>query len=322
MANRHVIGEQRFEIQVSTTDGVHELQHQLSTHFWTSMLPALEALFDRLAGPDEWICIPRIEIDAGTLTPEALLSDAFIQDIALQIEQEIAHQLLQREPDAVRQSLPRGHFERWLYFLEHGYLPYEAAWPASMQEWHQGVFEKLAVDPLAIRRLGLLIERKPKALQRLLYQHDDAFLEQLIGIYTGQKQHALAASISQYVTRLVALIQAIASSEISITDLKKPDRLAAQLQLFLQRQLQERQDLEALKQYIPALEQWLLRHLQDAVSKTTVHWEVTFRTTLWLQVIQIRRHFIAKEGNGLPTARSSKSQWSGPIGAFYNQRRK
>ena len=84
-AQHHIIRRQILEVDVAGTesDGL-ALQRRLPGLCQDSLMPSLEAVLERLVPEDEHWTIDRLDIDAGSLRPEALergLIDAFTQGV-------------------------------------------------------------------------------------------------------------------------------------------------------------------------------------------------------------------------------------------------
>ena len=196
----HLISKQVFELQVADAQGVPEFQHTLSRHFWDRMVPALERLFDRLSTPNEVIRLPRLEIDLGSWSANAMVSDAFIEQLVAQLEEALTETLQMPTLEALVQPLRADRFDLWLFFLGHGYLPARAALPSSPEEWHQQVFETLAAEDGAVQRLRSLITKSPPALERLLLQFDEGFRQQIVMLLTSRNQDQLADAVRDMAT--------------------------------------------------------------------------------------------------------------------------
>ena len=60
---KHFIGRQILSVVLRQQGGAFERQHQLSLRFQEDVVPALERLFDRLAGEEQHILIDKLEIE-------------------------------------------------------------------------------------------------------------------------------------------------------------------------------------------------------------------------------------------------------------------
>ncbi|MDX2070793.1 MAG: contractile injection system tape measure protein [Haliscomenobacter sp.] len=205
--NRHLIGKQTFDLRLSAKDEAHDIQHELSRLYWQRVVPGIERLFDRLAGPDELIRLDKLELDLGTISPQDLRSDVFVQKLMKELESVLLEALAQNSPNVISQPLRLGRFDLWLYFLEHGALPAHASIPESIPEWHRHIFETLALDAKAVERLRRLLATRPQAMERLLVQYEDAFLQQVIGLFTGYDQQQLPTAVLELATNITETLQ-------------------------------------------------------------------------------------------------------------------
>ena len=285
MALNHIIGEQRFDIRLDSLEGANELQHNLSRHFWNELAPALEKLFDRLAGSDVVIRIPKLEIDMGTLSRNELLSHDFILRVTRQIEEALSRKILDPGSDIEVSPAPKGHFNQWLFFLEHGYLPYEAAVPESLNAWQRGIFETLAVDHLAIRRLGILIESSPVAFIRLLSQHDASFLQQIAGIFTGRSQSELTSSIDQVAQSLAQKILHLVKAGITRDLASEQDVLRERIFDILPPGLRSTFGRDQISRISTTMHRWFSRLEATSHAWTHEKWQASIRNELWREVM-------------------------------------
>lgn len=104
------------------------------------------------------------------------------------------------------QPIRVGRFDLWLYFLEHGFLPADAARPESQEEWNRQVCECLATERSAVQRLRNVVSRRPVALERLILQYDEAFLQRILVIMTGRNQDDLRRLVSDVVAVVVRAV--------------------------------------------------------------------------------------------------------------------
>ena len=132
---------------------------------WKKLHPELEKLFDRFADSEELIRIERLEIDIGAL-PLQDLNDLFSARILTELETQLYRLVRQSHPEIKRMPLSRSRFEQWLYFLEHGSIP----WPIGQvsEDMLQGaVLKALSSDTSAMRQLQILL---PQSFPGLLFQ--------------------------------------------------------------------------------------------------------------------------------------------------------
>jgi hypothetical protein len=281
MTNQHLIGKQTFDLQFSSREGIHEIQHELSRLYWQRVTMALERLFDELAPPTEKIRIDKLEIDLGVLSLQDLTSGAFIEKLLIGLEQSISNSLSQNTPTAIRQPIHLEQFELWLCFLETGAFPTYAATPASLPEWHRHIFDTLALDAVAVERLRKLLSARPLAFERLILQFDTTFQQQIIRLHTGHKHDELPLLIRTLAERiallLYALFHAIQSAPHKIGSMSKEEIF----DLVIKRLHRSIPALKNRLQWAIQLKKWLLQHYAKIVEKTPQQLQRQFETEAW-----------------------------------------
>ena len=199
MANNHLIGKQIFELELDRPEKSYALQQRISEMVWEKLVPAMATLFDEIVGEEEIVRIEKIELDLGTIDPNADSSADLVDRIIEQLKGKLSKErtLAQTEHDFQdaaqrnygRQPLRKRYFEIWLYWLEKGALPpYAGRLDAG---WLELVFETLGLDDEAITLLATTLKKHPIALERLVLQHRSTDLKSLVELHTGFSQSAL-----------------------------------------------------------------------------------------------------------------------------------
>lgn len=161
--NQHIIRKQTVNLRVSRHDNSLALQQRFLRLVEEQLLPRLEPVFDRLAGPDEWIELDKLDIDLGYLAPDA--PDRVWLDKAFQAYKIALEQHLDK-PDTRRARATTQKGDLLAFFLTRGVLPW----------WAGG--EKL--ETLIRPHLSALATRLPSLLasatarRRWVLQFDDA----------------------------------------------------------------------------------------------------------------------------------------------------
>lgn len=190
---KHLIARQKLKVQLASQSGAFALQQELSDWYWHRLVPAMERLFDRLAGPDSLIRLDKIELEIHVDNLDQLRTEAFLNAVLLQLQKAIEEPVqLHTSPVVSQMPWTKGMFDLWLYFLEHGMLPASAALPPSDAEWHRCILDTLATERPAVDRFLNLIQQKTLALERLVLQHKTQFLHNLALITLDSEQRALA----------------------------------------------------------------------------------------------------------------------------------
>ena len=191
MEQQHAIGKLSLEVQLPSRQDVFSLQSRLSTRCTTELAPLLAEVLDSWTAPGELLQIDKLEIDLGTCSLETLEKElsqliiAFLRKRYPGMQQQV---LL--EPGMERITLGQGYFESWLYFLEHGVLPYAAVrW--TRQEWEEGVLETLSAENKAYQQCAELFLSNTYAVKRLVLQFSAQFVQNWLLAYSGSAYQAL-----------------------------------------------------------------------------------------------------------------------------------
>ncbi len=186
MENRHFIGTTTIDLRLRWAGAEpFAVQREADSFVKDRLLPALKALFDRLARPHETISIDRLELELPALPSGLAWQDAALREILRSVEARVLKSIDGAGSSglAVRRPSAVGRFEQWLFFLKNGHLP--AAATVAESELRRAALETVAADMAAPARLAALLTSEPAALRRLLRQHDGAFLAALAGAAAG-----------------------------------------------------------------------------------------------------------------------------------------
>lgn len=223
MSNRHLIGKETIELRLNRHQQAYALQEQFSQFHWRLIVPALEQLFDRLVGEDILLRLDKLEIDLGEITEQDLLSTEMIDLLVQQLEEAITVELQRPSPQSVLVKPMTNLFEQWLFFLEHGYLPIHASLPDSPSVWQIAIFETLALEEKAVIDLHLLLSRQPIALERLLLQYDNIFIQKIVELYTGYSQEKLRQTVETLAKLVAGFVKEFKGIQQKNKDLKTKD---------------------------------------------------------------------------------------------------
>lgn len=322
MRAKHLISKQQFNLRLTRHEEAQEIQRHISRLYSERLLPAFEALFDRMAGHDQLIRIGKIELDLGAVSRRELFSGEFVRKLIGLLEGAIAEASDGSSPEASVQPLRVGRFGLWLYFLEHGCLPAHASQPDSLAEWQRHIFETLAADVSAVQSLRQLLSARPVTLERLIVQYDEAFLQQIVTLVTAHRHDALPAAIREMSAGLVECIQSLSANALRNSEhraarventanalLRMLTRLVPALKSDSARKAAlKKQLLQLLGQEIvspAALSQWLARPefwriaLHEAVTPEEMQ-AVSTRMAKMLQASSTRRNLAQSSASSLP----------------------
>jgi hypothetical protein len=118
----HIIRKQNLQLRVSQSGNALALQQRFLRVMDEQVLPRLEQVFDRLAGPDEWIEIDQLEVNIGTLAPDAK-EEIWVENILSAYTAALEKQM----PGTNTNTPARQQSDLLWYFLQHGVLPWWGA---------------------------------------------------------------------------------------------------------------------------------------------------------------------------------------------------
>ncbi len=202
---QHLINKQVIELGLSPKINAFNLQQLVSNHYHNDVLPLLEQVFDELSNEDEILKIDHLEIDLGRFSESELQQNKWDQKILTEIKRQLYKKIigLSSVNRISRESKALNDCRQWLFYMEKGYLPWNAI--QTDKAWQQKTLEALATDVKAIAALRQLILENPNAIKRIVWQHDEVFLEKLVEILTARKQRNLPRAIVE----LQAMISAV-----------------------------------------------------------------------------------------------------------------
>ena len=183
----HIIKKQTFQLVLNRKLDAFRMQQQVSEHYWSDVLPALERLFDEVATEGETLHLVHLEVDLGTLTEREVSrttwSDEVLGAITRQLREHLTAAVSGALPASTAQANPVSLCQQWLFYMEKGYLPWNVR--QADEPWRRQVLEGLAVDYTSVATLRKLIGSVPSVVRRIVQQHTEAFLVHLIAILTS-----------------------------------------------------------------------------------------------------------------------------------------
>ncbi len=195
MAQRHYIGKVNLQVAAPRSADGFALQEAVSLRFWQAIAPALSDVFDRFAKTDELIRLDRLDIHIDRLS----LTD-WEEELGPSVYRAVEEALerLLRFPSAAsafnevgleRLTVAESLFAAWLFFLKTGQL---SATASTEADWQEATLAAVASDAKTVDILRGVLLHNAIALERLVLQHNEAFLTALAEAMTGLKQAYLA----------------------------------------------------------------------------------------------------------------------------------
>jgi len=86
-------------------------------------------------------------------------------------------------------------FAQWLYFIEHGHLPWNAGRPS--EQWFSQVLESLAGNYNSAAAIRKLLADNTIAAERIVLHHSPEFLSHLVELLTAENQSTLPAAVRE-----------------------------------------------------------------------------------------------------------------------------
>lgn len=173
--NRHRILRQVLELNLNPGVRSSEFQEAVARSFWERTVPELEAVFDRVAGPDEILRLDRLEIDLGSIE-----GADWEPQFRRRLVEQVARRLAQFSPVSQTgggvpergQSQGSEPLRQFLFFLAHGRLPWWGSKPET--GWPDTVLPNF--DEADWAELRQLLNVNPHARLRLIGCVSDGFL--------------------------------------------------------------------------------------------------------------------------------------------------
>ena len=181
---RHRILRQVLDIDVGTPAGAHEVQDALAVPFRNGNLPGLEQLFDRIASPNVHVRVDRVEVDLGTVTGTdwyELFFDRLCNELNSALETNDLPGTVSGADVVISQHARSDNaIERFLFYLEHGRLPWWSGRPDE-PDWIGTVSSRLTATHW--QELLNVLQRSEYAQARFVAAVDDRVLERAIAVW-------------------------------------------------------------------------------------------------------------------------------------------
>lgn len=294
---KHIIKKQVLDLHMDRRMDPFAIQQQVSDHFYQDLVPVMGKLFDKLVAEDTVVRLDKLELNLGAISINKINNGAWVQLVQQILEEELkrAIQRADKTDGALVQPLHLSSFEQWCYFMEHGFLPWNAGKPSP--EWHSQVLESLARHYNSAATLRKLLGDHPKARERVVQQHDPAFLSHLIELLTARKQTNLESVIRELATVLHFVTKDTKGTTLTISAIRN---IVWQLVL----------DLAASQTLEATTEQLIIRLLREEltlsplqISRAIKKWQTTeplhFLPDLFKQLSPAKgRHTTGKKKRG------------------------
>jgi hypothetical protein len=177
----HRIRHQILELELPREAGAAALQQRAARVFQEQVLPRLEDAFDRIAPADRVWRIEQLDLDLGDIS-EANWERDFVEKCVAEISRQVAETVFELRPGDSAETLSAAEnaVQRVLFFLENGYLPWQAQ-GLELQTLAADLLQHTAqFDGVFGREIRRVLREKSGATERLFRQFSVEFSEKLL----------------------------------------------------------------------------------------------------------------------------------------------
>src|SRR5215216_5627718 len=124
----HLIKRQVIELTLPKQLDAFNMQHMAGKHYRNEVLPLLEQVFDELCAGDTTITIPKLEIDLGEISESDMLQQGWNEPVLSTIRKQLYSKIGNDTKGIIytREHKTLGIVKQWLYYMQKGYLPWNA----------------------------------------------------------------------------------------------------------------------------------------------------------------------------------------------------
>jgi hypothetical protein len=194
---RHIIKKQIIQIELNSQQEAFRVQHLVSEHYWKEIVPILQKVFDSITSENEIIRLEHLEIDLGVISIKDIEQGKWVDKLETILKKQLDKILHEAHADEAvhRESGSRSVFRQWLFYMEHGYLPWNV-WHAN-ESWYAQTLRAFATDFNAVSALRKHIINNPVFTERVILQHPESFLISLAETLTAEKQVDLPEAFNE-----------------------------------------------------------------------------------------------------------------------------
>lgn len=197
---KHIIKTQVLELSIDQQLDAFDIQHRMSMLYYNNLLPALERIFDALSDGVHDIIIDKLELDLGVLAEKSFSDRDSIRQLITCMEEQLKSAtgndpVQQTSAQVIRRPRSFSVFRQWIYYMQHGYLPWNALPPA--RNWQEQVLETIATDFYSAEETRQQIRNNAVVAERIALQHEESFLVHLTESLTAKKHHQLISYVSE-----------------------------------------------------------------------------------------------------------------------------
>lgn len=193
MNTRIIIRKQLLDLNVPGSGEGYRIQKEAQKLHQNTLIPLIQELFDEIVPEGESWHIDTLKLDLGSVhfTETELATDPGLKDTLRKQLQKVfltSNIIRDQSPPSwpvTKEPKAIHSFKQWIFYLHHGYLPWEASLP--LEQWHHDILEAMSSQESLPQRLQEILRYNRHALTRMLKESDGQFLEKLVKILTGEK---------------------------------------------------------------------------------------------------------------------------------------
>ena len=187
---QHIIKKQIIDLTLNQKMDAFAIQHLVSERYWEEIVPNLQKVFDGISTEEEILHLDKLEIDLGTVNARDIEKGRWKDEVYKSITEQLSALVAGASENQVsKQSVTLSIAEQWIFYMEHGYLPWNIL--QTSEEWYKNVLEAFAGNSFAIDKLRSLINTNSIGITRIVSQHSREFLKALMETLTAGKQEKL-----------------------------------------------------------------------------------------------------------------------------------
>jgi hypothetical protein len=218
---QHRIRKQVMDLTINGRLDAFRTQHLAGPFFYRQLLPALEKIFDELSDDHQTISLDILQLDLGIIPVQDLEDMTWNNEWETILREQVNTALREQGKNAnpQRVSAKANSCRQWLFYMEHGYLNWNAA--GFGEKELPAVLEMLATDFSLVQTLRKLLQNNQQALIRIVRGHDENFLISLIEILTATTQRDLLQAVNELIQLHSTLKSESSSAPIDAKQLRQ-----------------------------------------------------------------------------------------------------
>ena len=175
----HIVQRQTIEVSFPGLDDGVGTQDRLAEIFYTRIQPKMNLLFDEIANDRYVLSLDKLEIDCGVLSAKHW-EDEFVEATLRRLKAELLTKHKKVLP--VGSEIGKQAEEAFLFFLEHGHLPWNKPGD-SLKELEV----LIQINPLFIEKLRTTVAGNKTPMKRFINSTSETFKEKILAEFKKEK---------------------------------------------------------------------------------------------------------------------------------------